>query len=127
VIAKKNGNEQAAILKAYLRGVQRIWPDAWGDTREYMLCGSMGIELLLAVFGAAKTRCDLNRGRQYTPESFALMLEPIRDVHVQIPETEGEGIFLDWRRGSLAVFSNAPGKRFIRMQLLDLLRAADED
>ena len=65
IIYGKNAAAQAQIVKEYLKGVARTWPNAWGDNSNYMLIGAMGIEIIMGVFDAAKIRYDPNEGPQY--------------------------------------------------------------
>lgn len=124
VLAGKTPAQQAVIFKEYFKGVQRVWPEAWGNVREYMLCKAMGIETILSVFDAVKHRCDLNEGRQYTAETFERQLRVLRGCSIELP---GSGSLpLTWQRGPFGPFSNKAGKTLIRKQLLDHLRQADE-
>jgi len=124
VLAGKTPAQQAVIIKEYLKGVSKVWPEAWGDVKEYMLCRAMGIETILSVFDAVKYRCDLNEGRQYTADSFGSQLRVLKECSIELP---GSGSLpLTWQRGPFGPFSNKAGKTLIRKQLLDYLRHADE-
>ncbi|MCP4541817.1 MAG: DGQHR domain-containing protein [Chloroflexi bacterium] len=124
VLSRKPPAQQAVIFKEFFKGVQRVWPDAWGNTREYMLCRPMGIETILSMFTAAKHRCDLNDGRQYTADTFERQLQVLQDVTIELPG--GGALTLTWERGPFGSLSNKAGKTWIRKQLLDQLRQADE-
>lgn len=126
VLAGKTPAQQGTILKEFLKGVRATWPDAWSDTKSHMLGRSMGTEAMFGIFAAAKHRCDLNSGRQYTEATFAAALEPLQGCSIDIPG--GGSVALDWRRGKegIGMLSNAPGKLLIRKQLLDILQQADE-
>lgn len=126
ILASKTPAQQATILKEYLKGVKATWPQAYDDTRGHMLWGSMGTEAIFGVFAAVKHRCDLNSGKLYTEDTFAAALEPLRHCSIEIPG--GGEVPLDWQRGKtgIGMLSNAPGKRLIRKQLLDILQQADE-
>ena len=127
VLSGKTPAEQATILKEYLKAVGETWRDATEDFKHHMLWRAMGTEIILGLFEAAKHRCDLNSGRQYTQETFSQALAPLTEANVEIPG--GGKVPLDWQRGKggLGVLSNKPGKNLIRTQLMDTLRAADED
>lgn len=120
----KTAGAQAQILKEFLKGVQRVWPKAWGNNSDYMLTKAMGIEIILSVFAAAKHRCDLNEGRQYTAEAFQHMLAPLKNCHIEIPG--GGKLPLTWARGPFGPLSNKAGKVLIQKQLNNYLRQADE-
>jgi DGQHR domain-containing protein len=125
VLATKHTAEKAVIVKNYFRAIAQLWPEAWGDRKGHNLCLPIGFEILLSIFGAAKQRCDLNCGKQYTADNFAKQLEPLRDAMIDVPQI---GTFkLDWERGSMGFLSNRAGRSLITRQLNDLLRMADED
>jgi hypothetical protein len=124
VLAGKTPAQQAVIFKEYFKGVQQVWPEAWGNTREFMLRRPMGIETILSVFGAVKHRCDLNEGRQYIAEAFERQLQILKGVSIKLPG--GGSLPLTWARGPFGPLSNKAGKTLIRKQFLDQLRQADE-
>jgi len=101
-----------------------VWPKAWGNNSDYMLTKAMGIEIIMSIFGAAKHRCDLNEGRQYTAEAFERSLAPLKDCYIEIPG--GGKIHLTWERGPFGPLSNKAGKVLIRKQLANHLMRADE-
>lgn len=124
VLASKTVAEQTDIMKAYLKAIAKLWPDEWGNFKDYNLCRPTGFEIMFSVFPMAKTRCDLNCGRQYTTDNFFEQLKPIREVSIDIP---GVGQFdLDWQRGKLAILSNRATRELMIKQLRDYLTAADE-
>lgn len=115
---------QAQIIKEFLKGVQRLWPEAWGNNTNYMLTKAMGIEIILSAFATAKHRCDLNEGRQYTAEAFERQLSPLKECLIEIPG--GGKLPLNWERGQFGPFSNKAGKVLIQRQQNNYLRQADE-
>ena len=124
VLATKNVAEQATIIKAYLSAVSSLWPDAWGNLKDYNLSRPIGLEVMLTIFSEVKHRCDLNRGKQYTAENFKSQLEPIREASIDLP---GGGKFtLDWERGTMGTLSGRTGKTLITHQLKDMLSKADD-
>ena len=121
----KNPATQAHIIKEFLKGVAKVWPEAWGNNSDYMLTRAMGIEIIMSIFGAAKHRCDLNEGRQYTAETFQRQLAPLKECNIEIPG--GGKIPLTWARGPFGPLSNKAGKVLIQKQLVNFLRHADEE
>jgi len=78
------------------------------------------------VFDEVKHRCDLNRGKQYTADSFEQMMKPLVGAAVALPG--GAEIALDWRRGgSMALVGNQAMKTHVTRQLSKTLMAADDD
>lgn len=116
---------QAQVMKEYLKGIQRMWPEAWGDNKDYMLTRPMGMELMLSVFAAVSHRCDLNLGRQYTAENFEKSLAPLKDCEIEIPG--GGKLTLTWQRGPFGTLSGRAGRVLMQKQLTDRLRSADEN
>ncbi len=120
----KTASSQAHIVKEYLKGVARLWPDAWGNNKDFMLTKAMGIEIILSIFAPIKTRCDLNEGRQYSAEAFQRQLEPLLNCEISFP---GGGQFpLTWESGPLGALSNAAGRSLIQKQLTNFIRLVDE-
>jgi len=124
VLHSKTPAAQAYIIKEFLKGVKNVWPEAWGNNSDYMLTKAMGIEIIMSIFGAAKHRCDLNEGRQYTANAFERSLTPLKDCYIEIPG--GGKIYLTWERGPFGPLSNKAGKVLIRKQLANYLMRADE-
>lgn len=123
-LAIKTPAQQTHILKEYFKGLQRVWPEAWGDIDEYMLCRAMGIEIILSAFPAVQHRCDLNEGRQYTADAFERQLAALKECNIELPG--GGSVPLTWQRGPFGALSNRAGKVLIRRQLNDHLQRADE-
>jgi len=124
-LAGKTTAQQSTIIKEYLKAIRATWPAAFSDHRSHMLWRPMGLEIMLGVFDAAKHRCDLNSGKEYTEANFACALEPLVGEQVALPG--GGAVALDWRRGegALGALSNMPGRRLISKQLHDRLVQAD--
>ena len=125
VLAAKNTAEKAHIIKQYIRSIALLWPEAWGDVKEFNLCRPIGFEVILGVFAPAKARCDLNAGKQYTAETFAEQMAPLRTVAIELPA--GGMLTLDWKRGTMGILSNSTMRTMITRRLADTLRRADED
>jgi DGQHR domain-containing protein len=125
VLYGKTPAAQAQVIKEFLKGVQKLWPDAWGDNSDYMLTKAMGIEIILSAFVAAKHRCDLNAARQYTADNFEKALTPLKGIDIEIPG--GGKLILNWERGPFGPLSNKAGKVLIQRQLVNRLRTADEE
>lgn len=125
VLSAKTPSEQARIFKEYFRGIEKTWPKAWGK-QKHSLNKPFGIEIMCAAFRAAKTRVDLNAGKQYTAENFASQLEVLKGLEISIPGTEGQGIPLTWEAGPLGPLSNAAGRTLVSRQIIDCLQKADE-
>jgi DGQHR domain-containing protein len=124
VLYGKNAAAQAQIIKEFLKGVKKVWPEAWGNNRNYMLTRPMGLEIIFSIFSAVKHRCDLNEGRLYTADTFERQLAPLKDCYIEIP---GSGkIHLTWERGPFGPLSNKAGRVLIQKQLINYLRRADE-
>jgi hypothetical protein len=85
----------------------------------------MGFEITIGLFGPVKHRCDLNRGRQYTADSFASQMAPLVGATIELPG--GGKLPIDWERGVMGSVANSSGRTLITKQLADLLRAADEE
>lgn len=115
--------EQTEIIKAYLNGIVRLWPEAWGNVKDFNLCRPTGFEIMFAVFEAAKIRVDLNCGRQYTAQHFLEQLTPIQTVAIKLGDI-GQAD-LDWQRGKMALLGNRSTRELIAKQLRDSLTAAD--
>jgi len=124
ILHSKNAAAQAHIIKEFLKGVKKVWPEAWGNNHDYMLTKAMGIEIIMSIFASAIHRCDLNEGRQYTAETFERSLTPLKDCYIEIPG--GGKIRLTWERGPFGPLSNKAGKVLIRKQLTNYLVQADE-
>ena len=126
VLAVKTVAEKTQVIKEYFKAISELWPDPWGDPAKYNLCRPLGFEIMLGLFGAVKTRCDLNRGRQYTAESFKSQMEPLRDAVIELPT--GGHLTIDWQRGgAMGYLSNRAARSLIMRKLADLLRRADEE
>jgi DGQHR domain-containing protein len=126
VLAAKTPGEQAQILKEYFKGIRATWPSAWGDAK-HALTKPFGLEVMCAVFPAAKYRVDLNCGRQYTETNFADQLEPLRTMQISIPGTgDDAGLPLTWESGPLGPLSNSAGRSLIGRQIKDRLQESDE-
>ena len=39
--------KQTVIIKEYLKAIKELWPDAWGNNKEYSLSSSAGLEVML--------------------------------------------------------------------------------
>lgn len=125
VLHQRTVAEQTEIVKAYLNGIAKLWPEEWGNFKDFNLCRPTGFEIMFSIFPAAKIRCDLNCGRQYTADNFFEQLKPIRAVSIDIA---GVGqADLDWQRGKMAILSNRATRELITKQLKDYLTAADAD
>jgi hypothetical protein len=70
-------------------------------------------------------RCDLNRGKQYTLESFSSQMSPLLNATIELPG--GGKLPINWERGLMGSVANRTGRTLITKQLADLLRDADED
>jgi DGQHR domain-containing protein len=126
ILATKNPSEQAKIFKEFFKAIQGTWPTAWGD-QKHALTKPFGIEVMCGVFPAVKTRVDLNNGRQYTAETFAKALEPLKTMGIKVPGAgDDAAIPLTWASGPLGPLSNAAGRALIIRQMRDRLVAADE-
>lgn len=126
VLSAKTPSEQARIFKEYFAGIAQTWPDAWGK-QKHALTKPFGFEIMCAAFRAAKTRVDLNAGKQYTADNFAEQLAVLKDLAITIPGTgEDHGIQLSWESGPLGPLSNAAGRTLISRQIADCLYRADE-
>jgi DGQHR domain-containing protein len=124
ILHNRNAAGQAHIIKEFLKGVKRVWPEAWGNNTHYMLTRAMGTEIIMSIFGSAKNRCDLNEGRQYTAEAFEHSLAPLRACAIEIPG--GGKIPLTWQRGPFGPLSNKAGRVLIQKQLRNYMVRADE-
>jgi DGQHR domain-containing protein len=124
VLYDRTPGAKAQVIKEFLKGVRDLWPEAWGNNRDYMLTRAMGVEIILSALGAAKHRCDLNSGRQYTAETFKLALAPLKNAEIVIPG--GGHLPLTWGRGPFGPLSNKAGKVLIHKQLTNYLRKADD-
>ena len=125
VLSAKNEAQRVAILKAYFTAVAQIWPAAWGNTKDFNLCSTLGFELILGIFGKAKYRCDLIRGKQYAVEDFVAVLQPLIDAEIDGPG--GGKIRLDWIKGGrMVAIGNQAAKAVVVRELNRVLQAADE-
>jgi len=124
VLSGKTTANQVQILKEYLKGVKKMWPNAWGDNQKYNLTKAMGIEIMLGIFPTVKHRCDLNEGRQYLCETFQRQLEPLNNCQIEIPG--GGKINLTWERGPFGPLANKTGRSLITKNLITVLNLADE-
>ncbi len=124
VLAAKNVAQQTEIMKAYLGGITELWPEAWGDEKDYLLCRATGMQIIFGIFPSAMHRCDLNCSRQYTAANFHEQMKPLLSAKIQLlglGESE-----LDWQRGGIiSLVSNARTRELIIRQLRDYLTVAD--
>ena len=111
-------------MKAYLAAIQNLWPDAWGDNKNHTLTKAFGFEIMFGVFPAAKLRCDLNNGRQYTADNFETQMEPLKSASIDLPG--GGAIRMDWGK-AMGVINNAKTRSLIVKQMKDILARADEE
>lgn len=125
VLHGKTPAAQVQIFKEYLKGVKSLWPTAWGNNKDYMLTKPMGIEIIFSIFSAAKHRCDLNSGKQYTSENFKSQMQPLSNCSIEIPG--GGEIPLTWQAGPFGALSNATGRVLISKQLRNVLIEADHE
>jgi DGQHR domain-containing protein len=124
VLAAKTSAEKAMIFKQYFSALSALWPQAWGNTRDYSLCKPIGFEIMVGVFASAKHRCDLNAGRQYVQATFLAQLQPLSSATIELPG--GGSITLDWKSGTLGMMSNSTMRAAVTRRLRDLLTEADE-
>ncbi len=124
VLASKTVAEKAVIFKQYFAALSAMWPQAWGDIKNHSLCKPIGFEIMIAVFGSVKHRCDLNAGRQHTQATFLSQLKPLASATIELPG--GGSILLDWKSGGLGMMSNSTMRVAVARRLRDLLTAADE-
>lgn len=124
VLSSKNIAERTKIVKEYLEAIRLLWPYAWGENKGYVLTKAFGFEIMFGVFPAAKHRCDLNSGREYTAENFRLQMAPLTAANIELPG--GATLRLDWGV-KLGVFNNGRTRSLIAKQLRDILTRADED
>jgi len=125
----KSPSEQAAILKQYFRAIQRMWPEAWGNNKEYNLTRSFGLEVVVRSFPAAKARVDLNAGREYTEANFYEQIMPLREaiLEIDLGDAGVVPVRLDWRREGLDFLSRGQKAReAVINQVRRLLYLADE-
>lgn len=125
VLAPKTVAEKTIIFKQYFAAVQGLWPLAWGNLKEFSLCKPIGFDIMIGTFPAAKHRCDLNAGRQYTAENFIAQMTPLRSASIDLPG--GGSIPLDWRAGTLGILSNSTMRAAVTRHLRDILTVADAD
>jgi DGQHR domain-containing protein len=126
VLSAKTPSEQTRIFKEYFRGIEQTWPNAWGQPKHW-LSKPFGLEIMCAAFRGAKSRVDLNAGKQYTADNFAEQIAVLKDLVITIPGTgEGQGIPLTWEAGPLGPLSNSAGRTLIIRQIVDCLQKADE-
>lgn len=92
------------------------FPNTEGGVRppsEGTLTKPFGIEVMCAVFRAAKVRVDLNAGRQYSSEHFGEQLRVLADMEIMVPGIQQtSGVPLTWESGPLGPLSNAAGASF---------------
>lgn len=91
-----------------------MWPEAWGQNKDYMLTRPMETELMLGIFSAVAHRCRLNLGRQYTAENFKKSLAPLKDCEIEIPG--GGKLTLTWQRGPFRTLSGRAGRVLMQKQ-----------
>ena len=115
---------QTQIIKEYLKGVKAVWPEAWGNNKDYTLTKSIGMSIILGIFGLVKHRVDLNAGKQYIAQNFKEQLEVLNGAEIEIP---GGSIPLTWESGPFGTLSNAAGRAYLTKQLKNLLTIADEE
>jgi|SRR2546422_2805556 len=126
VLHGKTAAQQATILKEYLKGIAKLYPEAWGNNKEFLLTKPFGIETFLGIFGAAKHRVDLNEGRQYKAECFLRQLQPLTDAVISIPG--GGKLKLDWKVGGpFGALSNKVGRGLVRKEIQNILTRTDSD
>jgi DGQHR domain-containing protein len=116
--------ERTQIIKDYLTAIKNLWPEAWGDNKDYTLTKAFGFEIMFGVFPAAKLRCDLNNGRQYTADNFKTQMEPLTTANMELPG--GGTIRLDWSR-KMGVINNSKTRTLITKQMRDILARADDE
>lgn len=124
VLANKTVAEKTTIIKHYFTAIQKTWPDAWGNRKDYNLCKPIGFEIMLGLFAPIKYRCDLNAGRQYTPQTFAQQMKPLTSAVLELPG--GGRLDLNWQVGPMGILSNKATRTMIVKKLSDDLRQADE-
>jgi len=115
---------QTQIIKEYLKAVQIVWSNAWGNNKEYVLTKNMGIEIIFSIFAEVKHRCDLNEGKQYTKENFAKQLQPLVNCDVAVP---GGAITMNWESSKMGMLAHRAGRALITKQFKNMLRKADEE
>jgi len=125
VLYGKTSAVQTQIIKEYLKAVQAVWNDAWGNNDEYVLTKNMGIEIIFSIFVEVKHRCDLNEGKQYTKENFTRQLQPLVNCEIEMP---GEAkIIMNWERSKMGILAHRAGRTLITKQFKNILRKADEE
>jgi DGQHR domain-containing protein len=122
ILHGKTSAQQTKIFKEYFLAINKVWPDAWGNNKEFMLTKPMGIEILMGIFASVKHRCDLNHGRQYTAITFEKSLEPLKGCNIDLP---GGSITLSWQTGVLSALSNKVGRLLLIKNMKNILTSAD--
>lgn len=127
LIAKPT-DQQAVILKEYLKGVQGVWPQAW-DRKGFVLSESAGLEVMLGVFPAVKHRVDLHHGKNYTRDTFRDALRPLEGIELETESEDGtrETRPLDWSKATMRSLTNSQRGRDRLISMFGrLLQEADE-
>jgi DGQHR domain-containing protein len=127
-ISVKSPAQQASILAEYLKAVRLLWPNAW-DQKGYVLSSSVGLEVMLGVFPAAKHRVDLNRQKEYGAESFLSQIEPLReaDVPFELPDGSTSSIRVDWKKDRIKFLSSSQRGRNLLIDAFNrVLHESDE-
>lgn len=69
------------ILKTYLSALEEMFPDAWNDSRNYLLTRSAGLSIILGLFDRVFQIARFKKEAGLpTKEDFRFALEPIRDA-----------------------------------------------
>lgn len=124
VVGTKTVAERSQIVKEYLSAIRKTWPEQWGQNKDFTLTAAFGFEIMFSLFAAVKHRVDMNNGRQYTSDNFALQMEPLKTATIELPG--GGEIQLDWSK-KMGVINNSRTRNLISKQLRDILQRADEE
>lgn len=120
----KTQNNRLTIIKNYLKAIKKIFSDAWGDNKNYVLTKPMGIDIMLRCLRRAIERCEEYQGGQTTPHYFTKALESLSDCTVTVSDQEFK---LTWKRDPFGNFASGKGRKLIWTQLMNKLLIKEED
>jgi DGQHR domain-containing protein len=122
-IFTKTTAQKIEIMSSYFNAIRKVYPTEWEDQKNHLLTKGVGFEIMLGVFSALKSRCDLYEGRQLNEGSFERQLSILRNktITLRLKDKTTIAIDLNWTSNSMGQFSNKQWIREIIKELINVL------
>ena len=123
VLYNKTTGQQIEILSSYFSAVKEVFPDQWGDSKNYVLTRNQGIEIMCGIFREVKQRCDLYESRSYTKNSFLNQVGILKDktLNLTLESNQIISIPLNWNVAQWGKISTRAWMAEVRKLIVNIL------